>query len=190
MIYICIHSFQSRLLPPAPGWVRTSTSRSCTGRSRAMWCATCSASGAGSIASSPRWFENATFSCYLFAMRICCPAVLTAFSVSAEWVEMMTNRTVHWAQNIKYHWNGFHCVLSLILESFRCTVLQGQPGPTRPAGWGTRPSKAMSSTVSRWGGEDVNAPLPRDAPMVGCPTFFYGSTLDCAHFKWFVLSWW
>ena len=90
-----------------PGWVLTSTSPSCTGRSRAMWCATCSASGAGSIASSPRWFENASFSCYYSAMRICCPAVLTAFSVSAEWVEMMTNRTVHWAQNIKYHWNGF-----------------------------------------------------------------------------------
>ena len=51
----CIHSFQSRLLPPAPGWVRTSTSRSCTGRSRAMLCATCSASGAGSIVSLPRW---------------------------------------------------------------------------------------------------------------------------------------
>merc|ERR1719341_535338 len=45
---------ESRLLPPAPGWVRTSTSRSCTGRSRAMLCAICSASGAGSIVSLPR----------------------------------------------------------------------------------------------------------------------------------------
>ena len=30
-----------------------------------------------------------------FAMRICCPAVLSALSVSTEWVSMMSNRTVH-----------------------------------------------------------------------------------------------
>ena len=32
-----------------------------------------------------------------FAMRIRCPAVLSALSVSTEWVLMMSNRTVHWA---------------------------------------------------------------------------------------------
>ena len=32
-----------------------------------------------------------------FAMRIRCPAVLSAQSVSTEWVSMMSNRTVHWA---------------------------------------------------------------------------------------------
>ena len=78
----------------------------------------------------------------------------------------------------------------------RCTALPGQLGPTRHAGWVTKPSRFAtmtccdfcnrsrlldiendllsklflfrdtSSTVSPWGGVDVSALLPRVVPMV------------------------
>ena len=61
-------------------------------------------------------------------MRIRCPAVLSAQSVSTEWVSMMPNRTVHWA------WKS-NCIsrqkarMLLLISSHQ---VHRAPRPTRP----------------------------------------------------------